>query len=81
MHVATAVAKGGSGSVRGRLPAGEGALVDIPAAEERDECRGTRPVVLSGSPPPIILVHDIFTSLLPHSLPPTTCSSQTLHGG
>lgn len=40
--------------------AGEGALVDVAAAGERDERRGAGPVVLDGSPPPIVLVHGIF---------------------
>ncbi|XP_022684259.1 uncharacterized protein LOC111257959 [Setaria italica] len=39
---------------------GEGALVDVAAAGERDERRGAAPVVLDGSPPPIVLVHGIF---------------------
>ncbi|CAL4900729.1 unnamed protein product [Urochloa decumbens] len=41
-------------------PATEGALVDVAAAGERDERRGDAPVVLDGSPPPIVLVHGIF---------------------
>ena len=41
-------------------PAAEGALVDVAAAGERDERAGAAPVVLDGSPPPIVLVHGIF---------------------
>ncbi|CAN6328281.1 unnamed protein product [Urochloa humidicola] len=41
-------------------PTDGAALVDVAAAGERDERRGAGPVVLDGSPPPIVLVHGIF---------------------
>jgi hypothetical protein len=40
-------------------PAEEGFL-DVAAAGQDDEHRGAAPVVLDGSPPPIVLVHGIF---------------------
>lgn len=53
-----------SGSLLLRRPApapapGDG-LVDVAAAGRDDERRGAAPVVLDGSPPPIVLVHGIF---------------------
>ncbi|GJN14224.1 hypothetical protein PR202_gb01019 [Eleusine coracana subsp. coracana] len=54
-----------SGSLLLRRPApatasaGNG-LVDVAAAGQDDEQRGAAPVVLDGSPPPIVLVHGIF---------------------
>ncbi|RLM99284.1 lipase-like [Panicum miliaceum] len=60
--ISQAAAASGSFLLRRQPPAaaGEGALVDVAAAGERDERRGAGPVVLDGSPPPIVLVHGIF---------------------
>ena len=44
-----------------RRPAAPAGLVDVAAAGEEDERTGDNaPVVLDGSPPPIVLVHGIF---------------------
>ena len=60
--ISQAAAASGSFLLRRPPPpaAGEGALVDVAAAGERDERSGAAPVVLDGSPPPIVLVHGIF---------------------